>query len=337
MTELPAPPVPADLDLRAFRRMPLDVDALRNSSTARKASGDAFRAAVLLWCASWHEIPASSLPDDDTELALIAGYGRGGEEPWAAIRDAALAGFIKCSDGRLYHPFIADVAMDAAAKMRKNQNRTAAATAARVAKRNGKRDVGHAEQRGAKPEETSRTLYIDRNDPEIIDVTSTKGMEGNRIEGKSEPSHSPTPVLREAGLGLDWDVIEARLRAAADWQNEISPGLCVVGPIIALIEAGANLDLDVLPTVRALAPKCRGRTSWKFFLDAIKDARDLRISMGTASIPRSFTNGKNRVNSIADGFAEINAALDERIRCEGGNPDRPEDPGSLPRLRQGAA
>ena len=67
--ELPEPLVPADVDLRDFQYMPLDVVRLRDSSLAAKASGEEFRAAVLLWYVSWHQKPPASLPDDDEELA----------------------------------------------------------------------------------------------------------------------------------------------------------------------------------------------------------------------------------------------------------------------------
>ena len=56
--------------------MPLDVVRLRDSGLTAKASGDEFRAAVLLWCASWHQVPAASLPDDNRQLAKFAGYGK---------------------------------------------------------------------------------------------------------------------------------------------------------------------------------------------------------------------------------------------------------------------
>lgn len=111
MTErLPDPPVPADCDLRDVPVMPLDVNLLRDSRLAALAPPDGFRAAVLLWCASWHQIPAGSLPDDDTELAWLAGVGRA---KFKRIRQWALHGWTKHSDGKLYHPVISEKANEA--------------------------------------------------------------------------------------------------------------------------------------------------------------------------------------------------------------------------------
>jgi hypothetical protein len=116
--ELPDPLTPADCDLRDFQYMELDVRRLRDSEFAAGATGEAFRAGVLLWCAAWHQVPAASLPDNDTELANLAGYGRVIKE-WRKVREQALSGFVKCSDGRLYHSVIAEKAVHAfAAKVK---------------------------------------------------------------------------------------------------------------------------------------------------------------------------------------------------------------------------
>ena len=108
----PAPLVPAEVDLRDFQYMELDVRRLRDSRFGAEVSGDAFRAGVMLWCAAWHQVPASSLPDDDIELANLAGYGRFVKE-WKKVRAQALQGFVLCSDGRLYHDVVAEKALQA--------------------------------------------------------------------------------------------------------------------------------------------------------------------------------------------------------------------------------
>ncbi|VVD29182.1 DUF1376 domain-containing protein [Paraburkholderia dioscoreae] len=109
MTEGPPPLTPGDCDLRDFAFMPLDVVRLRDSDIAALSTGEEFRCAVLLWCASWHQVPAASLPDDDRVLSQLAGYGRVVTE-WKKVRDGALRGWIKCGDGRLYHPVVAEKA-----------------------------------------------------------------------------------------------------------------------------------------------------------------------------------------------------------------------------------
>lgn len=121
MSEAQQPLTPPECDLTDFQYMELDVRRLRDSKFAATPSGDAFRAGIMLWCAAWHQIPAASLPDDDVELANLAGYGRMpiSVKEWKKVRAEALYGFVKCSDGRLYHPVIAEKAIAAFDSKRK--------------------------------------------------------------------------------------------------------------------------------------------------------------------------------------------------------------------------
>lgn len=112
MSHLPNPLTPADCDLRDYTFMPLEVQRLRDSDLAALESPTACWSAVLLWCASWHQVPSASLPNDDRVLAQLAGFGRVVAE-WKKVREGALRGWIECSDGRLYHPVVAGKAREA--------------------------------------------------------------------------------------------------------------------------------------------------------------------------------------------------------------------------------
>ncbi len=113
--QLPAPLVAAEVDLRDFAFMPLDVQRLRDSDLASDETPEACWAAVLLWCASWHQVPAASIPDNEQWQAKQAGYVARGriDAQWAKVSAGALRHWIKCSDGRLYHPVVATKANDA--------------------------------------------------------------------------------------------------------------------------------------------------------------------------------------------------------------------------------
>lgn len=106
------PLTPPDCNLQDFAFMPLDVARLRDSDLAANETPEACWAAVQLWAASWHQIPAASIPDDDKWLAKATGYGRGVKE-WMRVRAGALRGFVLCSDGRLYHVVVAEKAREA--------------------------------------------------------------------------------------------------------------------------------------------------------------------------------------------------------------------------------
>ena len=111
MSDLPAPLVPMDVDLRDFAFMPVDIVRLFNSEFHALSDDAAWRAGVTLWLKSYHQVPAASIPDDDIALARLAELGRD-VKAWKKIRDVALRGWIKCTDGRLYHPVVAEKAME---------------------------------------------------------------------------------------------------------------------------------------------------------------------------------------------------------------------------------
>lgn len=105
----PEPLTPPDCDLRGLPFMQLDVSRLVDSDMFALSTGEEFKAAVALWCKSWLQIPASSLPNDDRVLAHLSGAG----SRWSRIKEMALRGWVLCSDRRLYHPTVAEKARHA--------------------------------------------------------------------------------------------------------------------------------------------------------------------------------------------------------------------------------
>lgn len=112
MTDLPAPLVAADVDLRGLAWMPYYGDHVARSQLNAHVSDSGYRAAHNLWWAAWNSVPAASLPDDDVALARLADLGRD-VAAFLAVKREAMHGFVLCSDGRLYHRFLAALATDA--------------------------------------------------------------------------------------------------------------------------------------------------------------------------------------------------------------------------------
>jgi len=121
------PPVPPDTDVRRFPAMMLEIERLQDSALIDTTTGDEFKAAVLLWCKAWRQVPAGSLPNDDRQLSRWSGYG----ERWGEIRTGALHGFVLCDDGRFYHPVICEKALEALAWSAERSTRARAAAAKR--------------------------------------------------------------------------------------------------------------------------------------------------------------------------------------------------------------
>lgn len=139
MTEqLPAPLVPADVDLRGLEYMPLFGNHLFGSEFNAAASDAEWRAALTLWWAAWNQVPAGSLPPDDTALCRLADLGRD-LKAWRKVKARALHGFEPCSDSRLYHRFVCAQALIAWDKRVKERERKAKWRASRDAERDGDR------------------------------------------------------------------------------------------------------------------------------------------------------------------------------------------------------
>lgn len=107
--DLPDPLTPPDCDLRGLPYMPLDVIRLIDSDMFAETTGDEFKAAVALWCKSWTQVPAASLPNKDLVLAHLSGNAA----KWKRIKAGAMRGWILCSDDRWYHPVVAEKALAA--------------------------------------------------------------------------------------------------------------------------------------------------------------------------------------------------------------------------------
>lgn len=224
MTEaaVPAPLVPAEVSLTDFPFMPLEVNRLRRSKgwlICKRKPELAFYM-LNLWTACWHDKPAGSLEDDDDVLADLAMC-----EPakWSKVRADVLRGWVKCSDGRLYHPVVCEKVMDAWKAKVAQRERTAKATAAREAKRRAERE-GTKHQRGSADDERDVARDDERHDQRDVqrdvDATSTKGEgegegQGERGDGagagvrayacEAAPVNSPQPDPDDGCVPSDWE------------------------------------------------------------------------------------------------------------------------------------
>lgn len=173
MKPLPDPPIGPEINVRHIPDMPLAVARLRTSDTAGLANGDEFRAAVLLWAAAWHQVPAGSVPQGDALLAHLAGFGRD-VDAWLKVADNALRGFVLCSDGRYYHAVIIEKAIGAL-----EAERDARAAA----------DWRHERARKA-----ARTRWSIRDNPPTPDaIAMPKQSSSNAIASHAgEPAHAPS-------------------------------------------------------------------------------------------------------------------------------------------------
>lgn len=223
-------------------------------------SGEAARAYLFLLAHAW--IRGAKLPNDDAALARLA---RMGIRSWRAIRGEVLS-FWRLEDGFWHQP-------------RLTKEYEFVRRRASVNSENGRL--------GGRPKQSKA--------PGAAPVAAKQTVSSGLSESKAP---TPTPIPTSTAKP-DSHRLEAVLRDAAGWANDPSPNLFVTGPIEALIEAGASLERDVLPVVRAKAQACRS-PNWRFFLRPIREAWEARVSAGNP-----LANGAN-------GHAPASALDDEK-------------------------
>ena len=198
LTDHPAPPIPEDADLRHMPSYMIDVQSLLDSDLAAFGDPAANWYAVLTWCAALHQIPAGSLPDDDAVLAYLVRLGRD-VRTWRKFREkGALRGWVKHSDGRLYHPVVTKKVLDLWGKSRAGKAAVEAREAAKI----------------AQAIEKAKAEAIDRSstDAKSIQQNDNKGREGKGIEEKG----------REERVGLTAN-LSTNIPALFDPPQELIP------------------------------------------------------------------------------------------------------------------
>ncbi len=282
-----APLVPPEVDLRDFPYMPLFLARLRASDFTTYASGDEFRAGLFLWGAAWHERPAASLPDNDIALARFAELGRD-LKTWRRLKAVALRGWVKCSDDRLYHRVVSELALEAWIEKLGQRKSSAAGNAKRYgqtfdptlfdaaiedaikrlsALNPSSRLLGKHLSKSSRPDpdgspeplpsgapDASRSTPIGSigRSPELLPSPSQgKGRKEKEREEKKESSSSARAA--RAQTTPDDDEFLAEFTKAA--KGNIAPGCANIRPIRKLLDEGFDWKLDILAFAEARISK----------------------------------------------------------------------------------
>ena len=293
---LPEPLTPADCDLREFSWTKLDIVRLFSSDTWLLGTADEKVASITLWCKSWHQVPAGSLPDNDRVLAHLSDAG----PSWRKVREHALRNWVKCSDGRLYHPVVCEKARESWQHKLAQMSRTEAARQAKAARKAAPQ---------THPTETVTTSVKDAATGTVT-TSVTERVTGSRGEGEEKekeskqqlPFSNPREAVPRIGesperwmhlgekAGLDDDgtrhpmvngyfldiVAEALCQAAkintATWRGDWRP-------LIAWLKADIPSDL-IIETVRQIAarPGYKPPASLAYFDKPIRERAGLECA-----------------------------------------------------------
>lgn len=327
------PLTPPDCDLTDFQRMMIDIPRLRGSDFDATLNDAAWRAGLNLWMSSWHQVPAASLSDDDVTLTKAAGLGRD-IRSWRKVKAEALRGWVKCDDGLLYHPVVAEYALEAWLEKLLQALSSGAGNARRWG---GTFDPAPVEAEIDRAAEMLRALNpkskaiakLQRRKsrptsegdptgtPETVPVGS-QGKEEGKEEGIKKEAADDSASARFSDLGREelGDLTSALREAAGDCLNAASPRLHVIAPVLALLRPGcgpaADFEQDVIPAIRATSARAKpgsvGR--WEYFVPMIAEARDRRL----AGAPEVGEVTPLRATGPPNDFAARDAAIRAEAR-----------------------
>ena len=218
----PEPLTPPDCDLRGMQHMPLLGERLFTSDFDAHCNDAEWRAGVTLWWRAWQQVPAGSLPNDDGALAGLAGYRRD-PRGWLKVKANALRGFVLCSDGRLYHPVICDLAIKAWTK-RVSWRRQ------KAGQRTGQED-GHE---GGQSTDVHRGVRADTGADNWVDNKRSRPVKGEgEGDSISEPNGSSIEPAKRKRAGkplpddfempddwLEWAVAQGLGRPGAEAERD---------------------------------------------------------------------------------------------------------------------
>jgi hypothetical protein len=222
MTDLPDPLTPAECDLRDYEWMPLDINRLLTSETWILGSADECKAALTLWCEAWRQVPAGSLPFDDRMLAFLSRAG----DLWPKVRDGVLRSWVRCADGRIYHPVVAEKALEAWEMKRRQRERTRAATEARKS-RSARAPVDVPPPAPARDDDDTSTVTSD--DTSTLRSTLRSPPDQTRPDQNGEEKNQSSLRSDCAASRPDATTDEAMLEAVPPGQMDIRTMLWRIG------------------------------------------------------------------------------------------------------------
>lgn len=212
-----APLVRPEVTMRGMDFMALHYQRLRKSIAWLRAKRKPELGFYMmnLWGTAFHETPAGSLENDDDVLADAAMCS---PERWAEVRDDVLHGWIRCSDGRLYSRFLAEVVNEAWERRKSHAARGAEGAAARWSKRDAERDMRPV------PPYPNEAPSQQPNSCGMAEPKPTDSYRWDKDKDKDKDNDNEKEGPPPPDLVLDVSVPATRKRAAKRGAGEVPEG-----------------------------------------------------------------------------------------------------------------
>lgn len=226
------------------------------------------------------------LPNDEKKLQRVARCGRDWPRIWGAIQ----------------HYFTVEGDLITQARLLKECKNVASKR--EVNAQNGARGGTAKALKTKKPHVANATVSLKQPEPEPYITTTLLGAG----EPFPLPEQSPKPPVQS-----HIDTVEARmpdmLKAAGITNETRSPGMLAYSEPVRWLEAGCEMDGDIIPTLRSIAARGKLATSWAYFSNAVFEAKAKReqpppvVVLGSQRAATPRANTAQRLTEIAERMA----------------------------------
>lgn len=261
---LPPPPYPARLNNKPNKTggyaFELNVERMRQSDTWALAEASQRGFLFLIWIESWTQEPAGSLPDSEEVIAKRIGLPL---DEFRANKDVLMRGWWKASDGRLYHPVIAELVVGVMERKTKN----------------AARQRGFRERQLDFREKGLRAGVISEFPGE---VTRYSGGTTSEVTAESGISHSPTTATTTTIFNQEQDHLPESFRSrghdAANANSAVNPvciplkggGVYRVTEVDIVAWTAAYPGQDVISELRKAAAWCEANPAKRKTLAGVR-------------------------------------------------------------------
>lgn len=147
------------------------------------------------------------------------------------------------------------------------------------------------QQRNGDVAEATKTVTRDVTQPSRDGALTLQ-----ETEAETEKETTPSGVVCAALPAGDLPGLRAKLIDAVGESNIQGHGTQDLSAVLGLIEAGVDLETDILPTIRAKALRLKHPAgSWGYFTNSIREAYSRRIEAGKGLIaPKPFDDSDER-------------------------------------------
>lgn len=221
-----APPIrqpltPAGCDLMNYPRMPVIVQRLLSSETWIESAADPRLGHVLmsLWAAAWHQVPTASLPAADGALYRMSMCPT--EREWRRVRVRVMRDWVLCSDGRLYHPVLAELAIECWLDKLVQRRRSETGNAKKYGRPVDMRQIDQLEG-----EALAMLRELNPNSPLLSKKRTVLAIPVAPSGGGGAPSGTPPDIPQGSGadpLGSPQGIPEGLLQGSQEKRRDYSP------------------------------------------------------------------------------------------------------------------